>query len=183
LTITVPSVNEDDFKKQNRAIQALNINLTSAQSDIAAVTAIGKAMVGQIPGTTGTTQPAAGFIGERISASTSVSVATSGTSGNMGQITITPGVWDIEACWITSGPGATTTSDIVMDVSNVTAGGTIGVSPHYRLPSAADVSITFTLPRTRLAVSADTTLQQNLLPTFSGTSYGADGILQATRVS
>jgi hypothetical protein len=142
--------------------------------------------VGQIPGTTGTTQPAAGKVGERISAATSFSVTTSGTAVSGGSITLTPGVWDIENFVATGGPGATTTTDVIVAVGTTSGSVSVGfLSPnlHYRGASTADLALPFTHPRIRVTVASNTPYYANMQATFSGASYGGTGVLQATRVS
>jgi hypothetical protein len=54
---------------------------TAAAQGIIGVSAIGAAAVGQIPGIAGSTQPAAGFVGELLIASVSLTFAGSGTVG------------------------------------------------------------------------------------------------------
>jgi hypothetical protein len=140
--------------------------------------------VGQIPGTTGTTQPAAGMIGERIQTGIGATITSSGAVFSCGNITLTPGVWDIDACWVTGGPGATATTDIAVAIatSSTTTSGI--ANAHYRLPAMADVSMTITVPRTRVVVSANTTYLANIAATYSGSGgYGTSGVLAATRVS
>jgi hypothetical protein len=90
---------------------------TAAAQGIIGVSAIGAAAVGQIPGIAGSTQPAAGFVGELLIASVSLTFAGSGTVGQAASLPLTPGVWDMESFLVYSGPGATTTSDVQCAIS------------------------------------------------------------------
>ncbi|WP_375791167.1 hypothetical protein ACE102_07395 [Bradyrhizobium sp. vgs-9] len=154
-----------------------------ARSNIG-VTAIGSSPVGQIVGTTGAQQPLAGNVGERIYASLGWNFTGSGVVQNGGSITVTPGVWDLELCAVSGGPGATSTSDIQVGISTTNNGSpNVGVNLHYRLPAATDVSMMFIHPRWRVAVTANTSYFGVMIATFTGASYGGSGYLQATRVS
>jgi hypothetical protein len=145
---------------------------TQARSNIG-VSAIGAAAVGQIPGTSGTTQPAAGFVGERVIGGVNCSIL------------LTPGVWDLEASATGGGPGATSTSDIVFTIGTVN--GSINTSvfgtAHYRAPAVADLSTILSIMRTRVLITANTTFFANSVATFTGSSYSIGGSLQATRVN
>ncbi|WP_396604889.1 hypothetical protein ACFLEY_22515 [Bradyrhizobium sp. YCK136] len=150
------------------------------------LTSIATAAVGQIPGTTGTTQPASGMRGERISVSGSLNFAGSGTPGNICFIDVPAGVWDLDFFSIFGGPGATTSSDWITAISTVSASvgsGAIGFTPHTRHPSGADYSICHTAPRIRVTAAATTRYYLNAQASWSGAGYSVSGTLQATRVS
>lgn len=187
---SVPQVAIVALKEDLVSVDEANSFSTAQKAQACAnigVTAIGQAVVGQIPGTTGTTQPAASFVAEMIVNNTvSVTSTTSGLIVSGGSLTLTPGVWDIEGQFVTGGPGATTTTDILLAIT--TTAGSIsspvgGQGMHHRMAGQADLSVTFTQPRSRVAISANTTYFMNFQPTFSGASYSCSGWMRGTRVS
>lgn len=114
---TVPRVAVVALKEDLLSIEEANSFTTTQQQQ--ARTNIGWPD-GQLPGTVGTTQPGAGKVGERISNS-GTSALTSGTPANVTSITLTAGVWDLEAYNEFSGPGATTSLDWNTIISATTA--------------------------------------------------------------
>ncbi|WP_438278066.1 pyocin knob domain-containing protein [Nitrobacter sp.] len=144
--------------------------------------------VGQLPGTTGTTQPAAGKVGELI-ASTGVTLnfSASATPGTVTSITLTPGVWDIEAMGLFNGAGATTSSDWTMAVSTTAATVTAALvaKANQRISRSsplADMSIAMTIPRQRVAIAANTTYYLNAMASYAVSTYQVIGDIQARRV-
>lgn len=143
-------------------------------------------VVGQLPGTTGTTQPAAGCVGERISGSGTATLS-SGVYSAVCSITVTPGVWDIDGNCSFGGPGATTTNNWACNINTVSAssGGIAGASQRlYAGTNTGDSAICYTLQRTRVTVSSNTTYYFNASATIgSGSGYTATANMAATRVS
>jgi hypothetical protein len=146
------------------------------------------AATGQLPGTGGSNVPAAGMIGERLSASGSLNL-TSGSSGNIASLTLGTGVYDIE--WIATfgGPGATSSSDWITAVS--TTSGTVGTNLidggaaviHNRRPAGGDISECHASIRFRVNPSTSTTYYLNAQATFTASTYSVNGKMIATRVS
>ncbi|MBM7483316.1 hypothetical protein ACVWWI_003368 [Bradyrhizobium sp. USDA 3686] len=151
------------------------------------VTTIGQAALGQIPGTTGSTQPGTGFIGERLSSSGSLTFAGSAVSGNICSQLVQPGVWDLEQFATFGGPGGTTSSDWVSAISTTSAtvsSGVIAFTCHSRQPGGADISMVHSAPRSRVAISVATTYYLNAQATYvGGGGYSVSGNILATRVS
>ncbi|GAB9153032.1 hypothetical protein [Bradyrhizobium diazoefficiens] len=143
------------------------------------------ASAGQIPGTTGTTQPSSGMVGEKIAVNGSLNFAGSGSPGNIAFIDVPPGVWDLEYFSVFGGPGATTSSDWITCISTVNASvgsGAVGFVFHERRPSGADIATCHHAPRLRVTVAATTRYYLNAQATYSG-SYSVTGTVQATRAS
>ncbi|RXH41059.1 carbohydrate-binding protein [Bradyrhizobium zhanjiangense] len=160
-------------------------NVATARANLGLTEAIVTAAVGQLPGTTGTTQPAAGKIGERITATATVSLV-SATAKNVTSINPGAGVWDLEMVNAFDGPGATTSSDWISAMSTTTAStvsGVVGEAYHTRLPSGADMSIVHSSRRIRVTTAGSTPYYLNAQATYSGASYSCTGTIQATRVS
>ncbi|WP_407122732.1 hypothetical protein [Bradyrhizobium sp. STM 3561] len=160
-------------------------NVATARANLGLTESIVTATVGQLPGTTGTTQPAAGKIGERISATGSASL-TSATAANVASITPTAGVWDLEMVNAFNGPGATTSSDwttVISTANASTVSGVVGEGYHTRMPSGADMSIVHSSRRIRVTTAGSTPYYLNAQATYSGASYSCSGTIQATRVS
>ncbi|WP_247903387.1 hypothetical protein [Bradyrhizobium sp. 131] len=160
-------------------------SVATARGNLGLTESIVTAVVGQLPGTSGTTQPGAGKIGERISATGTPSL-TSASAANVAGITPTAGVWDLEMVNVFGGPGGTTSSDWVSAMSTVnasTASGVVGEAYHTRMPSGADMSIVHTSRRVRITTSGSTTYYLNAQATYSGASYGCSGTIQATRAA
>jgi hypothetical protein len=185
---TVPQVAIVALKEDLISVEEAN-SFTTAQKQQACgnigVTAIGQASVGQIPGTSGTTQPAAGFVGELISSGdTSGSFSATGVVNNIALITVTPGVWDLEAINNFAGAGATFSSDWTTGINlanNTLIGNVRGC--HTRSPSAQDYAVLHMLPRTRVAVTSNSTYYLNASAVFSGSQYGWQARIEARRVS
>jgi len=157
----------------------------TARGNLGLTESIVTATVGQLPGTTGTTQPGTGKIGERVSA-TGTAALTSATTANVASITPSAGVWDLEFVNAFSGPGAATSTDwnsAISTASASVASGVIGEVYHTRLPSGADMTIMHTSRRLRVTTSGSTGYHLNAQATYSGASYGCTGTIQATRVS
>ncbi|MGY4411958.1 hypothetical protein ACVWW4_003694 [Bradyrhizobium sp. LB7.1] len=156
----------------------------TARANLGLTENIVTATVGQLPGTTGTTQPGTGKIGERITATGSPTL-TSGVATNIAFVDLTAGVWDLELFNVFGGAGATSSSDWVTAISTVSASissGVVGFVPHTRHPAGVDYSIVHTAPRERVAVSSTTRYYLNARATFTTSSYSAQGTIQATRV-
>jgi hypothetical protein len=159
-------------------------NAETARGNLGLTESIVTATIGQLPGTVGTTQPAAGMIGERIFATASRSLA-SATAANVASITPTAGVWDLEMENAFDGPGATTSNDWTTAIGTVNASVVSGVlgGYHTRLPSGADMSIVHSSRRIRVTTTGSTTYYLNAQAVYSGASYSCSGTIQATRVS
>jgi hypothetical protein len=161
-------------------------NAATARGNLG-LTAYANATVGQIPGTTGTTQPAAGFVGELISSGdVTITFATSATPQNITSITLTPGVWDIEALAFHNGNGSTSSSDWRTQIGTTSGSINTGmVRPVFetRRPSGLDQMVMHTIPRTRVAIAANTTYYLNGQATFSGGVFQCTGRIEARRVS
>ena len=132
-----------------------------ARSNIG-VTAIGAASIGQIPGTTGTTQPSAGNVGEVIVISSSLTFAGSGVSGNVGSTSVAPGVYDVTIGGTFAGPGATTSSDwnLAFGTTNASVGSGQAIQLHERISNSsplADSSIVLASASVRVTVASTTT--------------------------
>ncbi len=132
-----------------------------ARSNIG-VTAIGAASIGQIPGTTSTTQPSAGNIGEVIVINSSLTLSGSGVSGNVGSASVTPGIYDVTISGTFGGPGATTSSDwnLAFGTSSATVGGSQVIQLHERIGSSSpmgDMAIVLSSASVRITVASTTT--------------------------
>lgn len=157
----------------------------TARANLGLTESIVTSAVGQLPGTTGTTQPAAGKIGERLVSSGSISL-TSNVAANIAFVDLTPGVWDLEFFSIFGGAGATSSSDWISGISTASASvssGMVGFVPHTRHPAGADYSIVHTAPRVRIAVGSLTRYYLNAQASFTASTYGVQGTIQATRSS
>lgn len=147
-------------------------------------TLMSRAPLGQIPGTSGTTQPGAGCIGERIQVSAVVGSLVSGTPTAANSMTLTPGIWDIEAYNFFNGPGATTSSDWVTCINTVSASlGSALITAHTRRPSGADINEYHSISRQRVALGSNTVYYLNVQATFAVSTYSCSGALWGTRVS
>lgn len=153
------------------------------------LTAYANAVLGQIPGTSGTTQPAAGFVGEKVTNTGVLTFAASATPGVVTSLSVTAGVWEIELINQFGGTGATSSTDWVSSIS-LTSGSISTVTTlhssytyiHSRMASNLDQSMVHTSLRFRITPSTTTTYYLNAQATYSG-SYSVSGGLQATRVS
>lgn len=139
---------------------------------------------GQIPATSGTTQPGTGKVGELITGNGSINFSASGTPVNVTSATITPGVWDIELDGVFSGAGATTSNDWIAVISTASGSVVSGVvyGWHERAPGGLDFNKMVTSPRKRVAVSVNTTYYLNVQATYSGGVFSFGGTLAARRV-
>lgn len=158
-----------------------------ARSNIG-VTAIGAANVGQIPGTTGPAQPAAGNVGEVITIAGSLSLPGSGVSANVGTASVPPGVYDVTIVGTFGGPGATTSSDwnLAFGVSSAIVGSSQAIQLHERIGSASpmgDMSIVLTSASVRIAVASSTTYYLCAQATYSGAGYSVQGQAYIRRAS
>lgn len=132
-----------------------------ARSNIG-VTAIGAASIGQIPGTTGTTQPSAGNIGEMITINSSLTFGGSGVSGNIGSTSLAPGVYDVTIVGTFGGPGGTTSSDwnLAFGTTGASVSASQAIQLHERISNSsplADMSIVLTSASVRITVASTTT--------------------------
>lgn len=159
-----------------------------ARSNIG-VTAIGAANVGQIPGTTGTTQPAAGNVGEVIVISAGIGLPGSGVSANIGSASVPPGVYDVTIMGSFSGPGATTSSDwnLAFGVNSALVSSSQVIQLHQRIGASSpmgDMSIVMTSPSVRIAVASSTAYYLCAQVTYSGASgYSVQGQAYIRRAS
>ncbi|WP_249139676.1 hypothetical protein [Bradyrhizobium japonicum] len=175
---TIPLVAVVALKEDLISIEESNSFTTAQQAQARSnigVTAIGAANVGQIPGTTGTTQPAAGNIGEVITIGAGISLPGSGVSANVGTASVSPGIYDVTIVGTFSGPGATTSSDWILafGISSASVSASQAIQLHERIGSASpmgDMSIVMTSPSVRIAVASSTTYYLCAQATYSGAS-------------
>lgn len=182
---TVPQVAVIGIKEDLISVEEANSFTTTQQQQ--ARSNIGMP-VGQIPGTTGTTQPSAGNIGERIASSGSTPTLSSNVYANAASVTLTPGIWDIDAYLSFGGPGAVVSYNYVLEIGTSSAGSTGAISTVTQRIGASspsgDMSIFMAMPRQRVTVSASTTYYLNAQATItSGSGYVASGVISGTRVS
>jgi hypothetical protein len=140
--------------------------------------------VGQIPATATTTQPGAGKVGELLTANNSINFGASSTPVNVTSFVLTPGVWDLELAGSFGGSGSTTSNDWIAAISTAsgTVSGGVVVQWHNRAPAGLDYNWTVTSPHTRVAVAVNTTYYLNAQATFSGSTFGFSGTVNARRV-
>ncbi|WP_461335603.1 hypothetical protein [Bradyrhizobium elkanii] len=145
------------------------------------------ASTGQIPSAASNAQPADGYIGFRGGVAGNINFGASATPKTVCYIDVHAGVWDLEFDTVFGGPGATTSSDWISTVSSVSdsvsTSNAVGTILHSRQPSGADMSIVHTSKRIRIAVTTVTRYYLNCQATYSGSSYGVAGTLQATIVN
>src|SRR3954462_11833725 len=104
---TTPQVSIVALKEDLISIEEGNGFTTAQQAQARSnigVTTVGAAGVGQIPGTTGSTQPSAGNIGEVITINSSLTFTGSAVSGNVGSTSVAPGVYDVTISGMFGGP-------------------------------------------------------------------------------
>ena len=162
---TTPQVSIVALKEDLISIEESNSFTTAQQAQARSnigVTAVGAAGVGQIPGTTGSTQPSAGNVGEVIAINSSLSFAGSGVSGNVGSTSVAPGVYDVTIVGTFGGPGGTASSDwnLAFGTTSASVSSSQAIQIHERISSASplgDMSIVLTSASVRIAVASTTT--------------------------
>jgi hypothetical protein len=147
------------------------------------------AVAGQIPGIAGSTAAIAGNVGEIISATVAIGSATSitsGVSGNITSITLTPGDWDVTGSCGYLPAGTTTTSIIVCGFNTVSA--TLPLPPgsggNVVMKNAIGAGLDQLLPvgtvQVQIASTTTVYLVENI--TFAVSTATVYGFLRARRV-
>lgn len=142
----------------------------------------------QIKGNNTNTAPPAGFIGEQIrafAARGSITTFSTGTYKEICNITLTPGVWDMNFVMRWNGGAITgTASACGISTSSASTAGFVDCDNTSSLPSvpSATADVNHTCPQWRVLVSANTTYYLNGAITFSGGTPVAGGRLSAVRV-
>jgi hypothetical protein len=162
---TTPQVSIVALKEDLISIEESNSFTTAQQAQARSnigVTAVGAAGVGQIPGTTGSTQPSAGNTGEVITINSSLAFTGSGVSGNVGSISVAPGVYDVTIAGTFGGPGGTASSDwnLGFGTTSASVSASQAIQLHERISSSSplgDMSILLTSASVRIAVASTTT--------------------------
>jgi hypothetical protein len=173
---TTPQVAVVALKEDLISVEESNSFTTTQQAQARSnigVTAIGAANVGQVPGTTSTTQPSAGNIGEVIIISSSLSFGGSAVSGNVGSTSVAPGVYDVTIVGTFGGPGGTASSDWILAFGTISASvsSSQAIQLHERISTAApltDMAIVLTSPSVRITVASSTTYYLCAQATYTG---------------
>ncbi|MCP1757830.1 collagen-like protein [Bradyrhizobium elkanii] len=131
---------------------------------------------------------AVGQIGQRLVAQGSTGNLVTGVPQTCTSILLPVGTWDIEAHAVFGGSGSTATSDWISMLAargaTVSAGDTVGVSMHTRMPSGYDYSINHTHPKSRITSDGTYTIYLNAQATVNtGTVFNCTGTLQAIKVA
>ncbi len=142
----------------------------------------------QVRGNNTNTAPPAGFIGEQIrgfAARGAITTFTSGVYKEITNITLTPGVWDVNFVMRWSG-GAVTGTASACGISTATAStaGFVDCDNTSSLPlvPSATADVNHTCPQWRVLVSSNTTYYLNGQVTYSAGTPAAGGRLSAVRV-
>lgn len=128
------------------------------------------------------TAPAAGFLGERLTANATGVTLLNNTPTNVTSIALTAGVWDIDGYIYITNTGAGTA--FVGQISTVTAAftGVAGVQWDALQITGTAISVTLKPPRVRAVINATTTYFLVAQNSFTTGASGANGIITATRV-
>jgi len=142
--------------------------------------------VAHVPGTTTNDSAAAGQLGEYVQASGSANFSGSGSAQNFASMPLTAGDWNVAGIAVFGGAGATSSSDWIFNISNVsTPSGTTGsiapVIAHARQPAGADYSIVLTYPSFQYKLAGSNTIYAHCQSTFSTSTYGATAVMIARR--
>ena len=143
----------------------------------------GQTNVGTLQGST-TTQPTAGFLGERLSATASAVALVNGTPKTLTSVSITPGVWDISVNTSFVNSANTATAAVLgISVTTNTFEGVDGDQKATYLTSVGDIGISsLSVPAFRALVTATTTYYMvGQLNFTAGTGTGT-GRISAVRV-
>lgn len=141
----------------------------TAPTEVANVPFLGQ-VIGR--GTPTNDSAAAGYVGEYIeSTATNTSVGWStATFGDMGNIALTPGDWDVSMLIVINPNGATLTSidaGIGTTSGNSSAGLTYGTNAIEAVPSSGSVFSSYSIPCYRISIAADTTYYAKLALGYS----------------
>lgn len=137
----------------------------------------------KIFGTSAGDSAAAGYLGEFLEAGPANASFTSGVPANVTSRLLTPGDWDIFAVGHFAGAGATTITEIIASISDVSA--TINDNPnqhgHWRGTSTTDLHATIHLGPFRVSIAASKTYYLVAKATFAVSTYAVEGYLSARR--
>jgi hypothetical protein len=188
-TITISAVNGATLS----GVSSAAVNSSVFVKSVNNTAYVGIAQNNAFRGTTTNNNAAAGIVGEVIQANLSQATPTaltSGTAANVTSITLTAGDWEIDSTIEFTLTGATVT-DRTCSLSTTTAthgtfiasgslsaGGRVQKLDAYVTASGID---SVTIKRTRISLSAGTTLYLVASATFSAGTVGVSGTLYATR--
>lgn len=143
---------------------------------------------GHIPGEASNGSPVSGEVGEEgHTVSTAIVFTTSATAQNVTSITVPAGDFELTAFVNFNGAGATSSSDWNSIIStnstpSVAAGNSItGFVYHDRRPSGLDIALSHTHTPFKVSNSAPTTYYLHASATFSGGTFGCNGLLKYRR--
>lgn len=137
-----------------------------------------------IVGSPGTTDAAAGNVGEYIeSVVSAVNYPATGNNGNITSISLTAGDWDVTANLEIGANGANVTEGIIAITSTTTGGGTIGSTrSNIYLPLTGVRNGGACLPNVRIKVTSTTTYYFNVEATYSVATPQGNGRISARRI-
>jgi hypothetical protein len=139
---------------------------------------------GEYKGRASSTAPAAGMIGEILTANASAVSMTSTVAKTITSISLTPGIWDVSGMASSTATGGTSTMTLFIigiSATNNTVSGTLGID-YYQLNSSAVVTLSGTTIPVRVSLSATTTYYVVVNTIFSSTTCPTNGIIRAVRV-
>lgn len=138
----------------------------------------------QMKGNNTNTAPPAGFIGEQISNSGSISLSN-GTAANICSISLTAGIWDVSGMGDFNSGGAVTGTSFRLGINNTSAtmpgSGGINQLSTPTAPNASSNSGLCITPQRR-TLSGTTTVYLIALANFTVGTVGVQGYITATRV-
>lgn len=141
---------------------------------------------GHMNGTATNDNAAAGEVGEFMSNTAGAVALTTDVTANVGQLTLTAGDWDVFCAGITSGAGATSTTNVRLALNTTSA--TLPASTpfqyfQFRNASVADFIFSPTVGPHRVSITgASVTWFCVAQATFSGGTYGISANIRARRM-
>lgn len=169
----------------------------------ATATSMGLVKGGTVPGSTAGTAIAAGYVGEYKESTGLFTTPTSGQRGDATTLTLSAGVWDVQACMVFSRNGATYGANPLFNLSVVTVSGNSATGEvsgvnnviTYNATGSQPDSVSLTTPSVRilsdgtnLTIAGVTTTGQvvraKVYPaTYSTATPVINGVLRATRIA
>ena len=141
---------------------------------------------GKYKGYNTNTAPAAGFIGEQLTANASSVSLVNNTAKTVTSVSLTAGVWDVSGmCHITNSGAFSSGEAGISATNNTMPAGNSGIVKQTYIPGAAQAlgGTPYTLGTQRVVLSATTTYYMIGLSVFSGGTASANAYITATRVA
>jgi hypothetical protein len=135
-------------------------------------------------GATTGSDAAAGYLGELLNAGPANHNFTTGVAANVTSKLLTPGNWDISAVAHFAGAGATTVTEVIASINDVSA--TLSDNPnqhgHWRGTAITDLHVTLHVGPFPLSIATSTTYYLVAKAAFAVSTYAVEAQLSARRV-